>query len=125
MSIRKYFNRDFTFIKEYIFEFKEELSVSIKNELQLYFKKQHIATFTLAVSDESMRLYKIIFHPEFAMIPEELYQSPKTELHNIYRNFKIDEAQDYSVTVGPELLHLWCHKLIWEAVETIGYKTLQ
>lgn len=123
-GIRKYFSKDFHFINQYIFDFSQELAIAIKHEMDLFYKKTHIATFSLAVPDERMRLYKVIFHPEFTAVPEEVFSGAIDDRYNVFPEFKLEPNSDYSVTIGPELLHLWCHKLVWEAVEVLDYKIL-
>ena len=52
-----------------------------------------------------MRLYKITFHPQFTMVPDQVYESNDEILHTIFRDFRIESEADYSVAIGPEMLH--------------------
>ena len=121
---REIFHKDFYFLRQYTQEFKDMLHVTLDDELDLYYKKNHIAKFALCSDTEGMRLYRITFRPEFSNVPEEVFERTDQKGELIYRDFRVEENYDFSVVVGPELLHFWCHKLVWEAVEVIGYKIL-
>lgn len=123
-SFHKYYRQDFDFLARYIFEFKRELAITVDNALNLYYRKIHIARISLKYSDNSIRKYKITFHPGFVEVPDEQGKSSNDLVSIIFREFRTESNYDYSVTVGPELLHFWCHKLIWDALNTIGYKNL-
>jgi len=64
-SFDLYYKSDFKFMHQYLAEFRPDLKVRMTENLELYLKGQHIATFMIASTNERMCSYRILFYPEF------------------------------------------------------------
>lgn len=121
-SFDSFYKLDFRFLSHYLAEFQPELQLKVTENLELYLKGWHIATFSIASTNERMRSYRIEFYPEFITLSPENDEAINS-WDAVGIDFKIDEKDRFSVIVRPELLHYWCNKIVWEAAAVICYKS--
>lgn len=107
------YRHDFWFLMQYKKELPGELQVRYDEEVTLLYCGHKISTISMAVTYFQLRQYKVTMFPEF--VPAEFVEE---------EGVQTEEDNSYSIVIGPELLHCWCHKLIWCAIEVIGYKRL-
>ena len=117
-----YYKLDFKFVNRFLVEFRPDLKVKLAEQLELYLKGKHIATFMIASEDEKMRTYQISFYPEFITLPSE-DDLVINSWEGVCIDFITESDNRLTVLVGPELLYYWCNKLVWEAVAVICYKS--
>lgn len=118
----EYYRRDFKFLTNYLLEFSGKLDILVNDCLHVLYQRHCITTISLEFSSEKLRLYKIALHPEFSSIP--LQEANYNKHFELYQDIRNEDNAVCSIIVGPELLHWWCHRIIWEAAYVIGYKSL-
>jgi hypothetical protein len=123
-EFKDYYRKDFKFLTEYLLEFKDRLDILIDDCLGILYQKHRIATISVEFSSEKLRFYKIALYPEYPSFPFEGSNYNGYYTVELYQEFRTEDHGGFSVIVGPELLHWWCHRIIWGAANVIGYKSL-
>ncbi|MDP4127341.1 MAG: hypothetical protein Q8912_10390 [Bacillota bacterium] len=119
----EYYRKDFKFLTNYLLEFGGKLDILVDDCLVILYQKHRITTISVEVPSEKLRLYKIALYPEFSSFPFEGSNCNGYYIDKLYQEFRNEDHAVCSVIVGPELLHWWCHWIIWEAANVIGYKS--
>lgn len=120
----EYYKRDFRFLISYLLEFSGKLDIRVNDCLTILYQKHCITTISAESPSEKFRLYKISLYPEFFSFPVEEENCSGYCQDKFCQEIRQEANAVRSVIVGPELLHWWCHRIIWEAVNVIGYKSL-
>ena len=118
-----YFRSDFGFLHRYLIDFKGKLNIRIGEELSIWYQNNCIMNIAVEEPEMPFRSYRIDIYPEFSTFDLE-QQCAGDSSAMLFYDVKIAANGNYSIIVGPEMLHWWCHRLIWEAVAVIGYKEL-
>lgn len=111
---------DFGFLSRYITQFQGKLDIAISDELVVYYKGQCIMRFSVGVAEERFRMYRLKFFLAFSSIKSDEFVSGE----QLFSEVAVGQDGSCSVLIGPELLHWWFHRLIWEAVHVLNYQEL-